>query len=156
MEVWQGPCPGRWGDGFRAGRLTRCGDRHPGGASRRGGEVWQTSPSLWAGLTTGLPLLRPEMSATNKVTFLREIFSSISGGWGESLWPILASSSGHLGLSQGNALQGRRFQDSLDSRLRAGTRQVVRCLLSWTSKLKSPTETPSAKRCPGQPGTWQE
>lgn len=88
MEAWQGPRPGRWGDGFRAGRLAPCGDRHSGGASRRGGEAWHPSRSLWAGLTTGLPLLRPEVSATHKVTLLRELSSSISGRRGGSLWPV--------------------------------------------------------------------
>lgn len=147
MEAWQGPRPGRWGDGFRAGRLAPCGDRHSGGASRRGGEAWHPSRSLWAGLTTGLPLLRPEVSATHKVTLLRELSSSISGRRGGSLWPVTRIVIGPPGLSQGNALRGRRFQDNLDSRLRAGSRRVVRCLLSRTSELRSPTKTPSFS-CP--------
>lgn len=143
MEMWQGPRPGRWGDGFRAGRLARCGDRHPGGANRRGREVWHPSLSLWPGLATGLPTQRPETSATNKVTLSRDLPSSISGGWGGRLWPVARSVIGPPRPLPGRCPPREAFSRQFGLQVRAGSRQVACRLLSWTSKPKSPTETPS-------------
>lgn len=164
MAVQKGPHSGRKHPGFRlAGSLAaetvtpvsllETADR----ATGPGLLCWASGWLVHWCRFPGLPLLRPETSPHRQSEVLsRNVFLPPRplGQKPESC--SMYCHGGYPCLSSGKPLHGRVLQDPCDLRegvgLRVGWREAVYCLLSWTQKLKTPTETRvSSARGPAMP-----